>query len=910
MPPKVAKKKASSPMNANKFHNLVAEYKPNNLVEISPKGWVLPNRVKFPTWTQETFKYSGQDKSELFPSQRFVKDFLQYDSPYRGVLLLHGLGLGKSYASILTAENLIGQMDVIVMLPASLRSNYIQEIKHRGGNKFFSIHNNWKFVALSNIADVMKLVTDNTFADEKVIKKNKGLWVAQKSGASNWNSLSDDDKAAINLQLNAMIQNKYKFINYNGITNKNIDELVAETDHTSGNPFDNKVVVVDEVHNLISRTVGNGRIGKRVYDLLLRAENAKLILLSGTPMINYPHESAMIINLLKGPQYVHEFSFAKNAAFNADNVSELLDKHAYVDNYTLDSLKKKAFIQLAPIGFKFTNKVELTVERDTSNVTLETIKQDITKTLKCAFTATAVKYVLPVDKEEFTSRFINFDKDGVNNARMLSRRMMGCVSYFGTYFGDLYPRMLPASHVLLDMSDYQFGVYEKSRFEELKKEDGAKRMKKKAPVGDLFDSTGQVYRAYSRANCNFVFPEEIQRPYPSKIGMMAKEVDWNEDDGHVAGEDAKVEGKDEKAYQAALVACLKKLADNEDKYLVPGRLEMYSPKFNAMVQHLNKCKGKSLVYSQFRTIEGLGVLSKVLDANGWTEFKIKKTANGGWDLDVPDEDMLKPKYFQYRGSEEETQFLMKIFNNDLADMPDTLKRRFPDMNNLRGDIIKLIMITQSGAEGISLKHVREVHITEPYWNEIRINQVIGRAVRAGSHVDLPDSERTVKVFTYIVKMTDKQLKSSKTIQNKDKSNGKPATTDEYIFNVAARKAKIINAIQDLMKNASVDCLVHNKYHNASVKCLTFPKNSPPNELSYHLDYEKEENDVEYKQKVKVVKEKDVGTYKKCKLNGTFYAFNMTTRVLYDYNAYLNGKLEKFGTLEVDEETGRQKLVRA
>jgi hypothetical protein len=113
-----------------------------------------------------------------------------------------------------------------------------------------------------------------------------------------------------------------------------------------------------------------------------------------------------------------------------------------------------------------------------------------------------------------------------------------------------------------------------------------------------------------------------------------------------------------------------------------------------------------------------------------------------------------------------------------------------------------------------------------------------------------------------------------------------------------------------MKNASVDCLVHNKYHNASVKCLTFPKNSPPNELSYHLDYEKEENDVEYKQKVKVVKEKDVGTYKKCKLNGTFYAFNMTTRVLYDYNAYLNGKLEKFGTLEVDEETGRQKLVRA
>ena len=41
---------------------------------------------------------------KLFPHQRFVKDYMQFDSPYRGVLLYHELGSGKSGASIAAAE--------------------------------------------------------------------------------------------------------------------------------------------------------------------------------------------------------------------------------------------------------------------------------------------------------------------------------------------------------------------------------------------------------------------------------------------------------------------------------------------------------------------------------------------------------------------------------------------------------------------------------------------------------------------------------------------------------------------------------------------------------------------------------------------------------------------------------------
>jgi hypothetical protein len=191
---------------------------------------------------------------------------------------------------------------------------------------------------------------------------------------------------------------------------------------------------------------------------------------------------------------------------------------------------------------------------------------------------------------------------------------------------------------------------------------------------------------------------------------------------------------------------------------------------------------------------------------------------------------------------------MKLFNNNYDDVPEDMKKQIAK-SNLHGEVIKLIMITQSGAEGISLKHVRQVHVVEPYWNEIRVEQVIGRAIRAHSHMELPKEERNVSVYRYIVRMTPNQIKSVKTIENIDKK----LSTDEYIHDVAQRKATIINQIQHLMKNASVDCQVHRKFHDDTISCMTFPPNKPPNDLSYTLNFEKEELDYAYTQKVKTKK---------------------------------------------------------
>ena len=90
-----------------------------------------------------------------------------------------------------------------------------------------------------------------------------------------------------------MISYKYKFLSYNGLRN-NSSEWLQLTKNNTINPFDDKVIIIDEAHNLISRIVNKLRIKSqtslsfKMYEDLMNAENCKIILLSGTPIINYP----------------------------------------------------------------------------------------------------------------------------------------------------------------------------------------------------------------------------------------------------------------------------------------------------------------------------------------------------------------------------------------------------------------------------------------------------------------------------------------------------------------------------------------------------------------------------------------------------------------------------------------------
>ena len=821
-------------------------------IHISPKSWVLPNRVKFTNWIDETFKYdalsfsntalktqrtklaqkakdsqqdacgSKSDSIELFSHQKFIKDYIQFDSPYRGVLVYHGLGVGKTCSAVAAAEILLKNMNVTVMLPASLKPNFIDEIK-KCGSVFYKLKQNWIFINRKDIQGLEKEVYQHIPIDISLINKNEGLWVPSSKSQSNYNSLSEKAQLQIKEQVDSLIKNRFNFVSYNGLRRSHLEEW------TKGgrNPFDNQCVIVDEVHNLVSKIVNGRQIGQAIYKLLMTAKNCKLILLSGTPIINYPFEIAYVINLLMGPRITYDIKATKTSAFNIEEISRVLSESPYVDYFTFDENAKSISLVMVPEGYKITDKKNNLISKDLKQLTKLEMYNVIASDLKRIHIeimkkTTKDEKAMPEEQEEFNKYFINFATNLVNNPKLFMKRILGAVSFYSTYSPELYPSV-SKNDVAIEMNEFQFPIYEEARSKEIKKESQSKN---KSDGGDNpFASSGQVYRFYSRAICNFVFPEEIKRPFPSKSSFTKSELDVAEDDediflkeGTSTKKSAKAAERDE--YLAALNKALHDLSLNmhsPDSYLNENNIGKYSPKFKAIYDKIKKNTGNTLVYSQFRKVEGLGILGLILQANGYAEFKVKKLQNGDWDLDIPEQDYNKPKYTMFTGNNEESKMLLKIFNSDFETLPENIKSKLPlvmvgnpkeEVNNLHGGLIKVIMITQSGAEGISLKNVRQVHIVEPYWNQVRMDQVIGRAVRTCSHVELPSSERHVDVYTYYTIFPSELVAKSFTLKTKDKS----LTTDEYIYRIAKRKANIINSILDLLKKAAVDCGINAKKH--------------------------------------------------------------------------------------------------
>jgi hypothetical protein len=84
-------------------------------------------------------------------------------------------------------------------------------------------------------------------------------------------------------------------------------------------------------------------------------------------------------------------------------------------------------------------------------------------------------------------------------------------------------------------------------------------------------------------------------------------------------------------------------------------------------------KGLHLVYSQFRTLEGIGIFKLVLEANGFVEFKISKKG-GEWTVENHNVDIEKPRFVLYTGTEtpEEKEIIRNIYNSAWDFVPPSI----------------------------------------------------------------------------------------------------------------------------------------------------------------------------------------------------------------------------------------------
>ena len=109
---------------------------------------------------------------------------------------------------------------------------------------------------------------------------------------------------------------------------------------------------------------------------------------------------------------------------------------------------------------------------------------------------------LPDTLDDFKSFFIDEKTDDLKNKDMFQRRILGLTSYYRSAQEQLMPEYKPDQGDFqinyIEMSNYQFGVYEEARSKERSLDKrNAQKKKKNAGKEGLFDDTVSTYRIFS-----------------------------------------------------------------------------------------------------------------------------------------------------------------------------------------------------------------------------------------------------------------------------------------------------------------------------------------------------------------------------------------------------------------------------
>jgi len=723
--------------------------------------WVMQNFKKY--ILPEIILKEGEDPcietkiSGLTLYQQFIGQFLNYQSPFKDILIYHGVGSGKTNTAINVYNilyNYTPKWNIFLLIPASLHDDpWLKDL-----NRWLSKDNFDK-----RMANIIIIHYDSPYADRDFLEKVKHA-----------------DASKISL------------------------------------------FIIDEVHKFINNVYNNisSKKGKRaqiIYDYIQQEKkdnsNTRIILLSATPVINNPFEFVLIFNLLRP---------------NIFPSSESLFEQLFISSTNFTCLNE-------------------------------------------------------------------------NTKNMFQRRILGLVSYYIGATPDKFATKT-IHYIKIPMENYQEEIY--TYFENI--EEKKEKLRLKMFRGKIGDSIS-TYSAYTRQSCNFVFPnisDKINgelRPRPTITGLKDNEINTIIEGKNLTKQNTLIKTnkdvleyiKQTKIFINTFILHLKNILKNDINYSIIDDVknfrtnynssftefynstdqksnlfnEMYkcSPKFIRIIFNIFKTKGTVMIYSNYVNMEGLQLLKVYMNFFGFIDLNDDQELNKT-NLDIKT-NLSKDgfRFCEFHGAIDKT---VRKINKEI----------FNKSENKYGKFCKVIMISPAGAEGINLSNVRQVHILEPYWNEVRIEQVIGRALRFCQHQDLPLEERKVDIFRY--KMV--------------RLNNKP-TADVKIEGIARKKNNLLLSFIDAVKEAAIDCELF-KAHNmmgSKYTCFQFNEESlfeKPIGCAYQSKLENDQkidNGLNAKDSsilhIRVRKIKGVllindHTYS----SENYYWFNDNTGIIYDY----------------------------
>jgi hypothetical protein len=639
----------------------------------------------------------SRQQFETTAVQRLVARFLHPSTPYHGLLLNHGVGVGKTCSAITVAETFLDVMPhnrVYILAPPAISEGFRKTIFDRE--------------KLRRVDDKQFAITGERWESPQCT----GMTYLRLAGVA-----ASEDLDEIEREVNKLIRRRYKIMGYGAFANMinaemakinpDLDPIVRDDFINSDliARFSDHLIIVDEAHNL--RDVDAGEIaddvdptasgdiaeGKKLTPILQRilavCEGLRLMLMTATPMYNTAPEILFLLNLL--------------ILNDNKDASKLLRRE---DIFARDdSLLEGAEVRLSKYFRRY------------------------------------ISYMRGENPNTFPLRLSPEESAGADFMTAYPehsiKRSEGLVNMTETDI-EIMSRLPLITHYADDTSKVGETLLYYLSEHAKKKEDRTGAV----GISDMIlDQTMQIANmiypdgTFGSDGWNNYFVDSAKAE--KRAARAAKKGGGS--DNVLDGGARRAAGKDPSRPASFLY-----IGDEpiEDLFVGEG-LVSHAPKIAAIVESITKARGMSFVFSRYVRAGALP-LAIALEMAGWCRVLADGTP-------VPLLVRKKPvKYKYYYVLLTSDKEISPNFKG-LLDYATTFKT---GAEAATGSKVKAIIGSQVASEGLDLKCIRELHIMDPWYHLNRIEQIEGRGVRYCSHVALPLEERNCMIFLHAVTIPD------------------------------------------------------------------------------------------------------------------------------------------------------------